>query len=68
MIYVALVGKIGEESNASDIRFKKAQEKENTDNERYRQQEDRQRVEQFRRDDLDQEKGIWNDTLQARIG
>ena len=47
---------------------KDAQEKENTDNERYRQQEDRQRVEQFRRDDLDQEKGIWNDTLQARIG
>ena len=47
---------------------KSAQEKDNIDNERYRQQEERQQQENARREDLDQEKGIWNDTLQARIG
>ena len=38
------------------------------ESERYRQDEASQRLEQNRRDDLDQERGVWNETLQARIG
>ena len=57
-----------ENLNASDFEYGITEKRDKEEFERYRQDEASQRLEQSRRDDLDQERGVWNDTLQARIG
>lgn len=49
------------------ITSQKAEDKDEAREERYRQNEERDRQEQNRRDDLDQEKGIWHEVMEARI-